>query len=306
MGYHIITVDSVSCSLTCKDKQFVCTTSEERHSIPLEDVAAIVVTSFSASIHASLLIEAAKIGVGFVLCDSFKPTALLLPADRCTDTHLMRSQGQMSKISTQRLWRRTISAKCSNQYSLAAAVAPHDSRLAKLQAKANGRHPDKEADTARLYWAVFSRALSGRDDFKRERGGEGLNVFLNYGYAVLLSTMLQKLFAVGIDPTFGIGHVTRAHSTPLAYDLMEPFRPLVDARISTYISEKGFPDSFEIDTEFRQWIAGFLLQTVKYEGKATTVQNVIEGVVRTFRRAITENKTTLYQPWTQQNSKWDG
>lgn len=33
---------------------------------------------------------------------------------------------------------------------------------------------------------------------------------LNYGYAALLSTILQKLFAVGLDPTFGISHVVRA------------------------------------------------------------------------------------------------
>jgi len=306
MSYHVVTIDSATCSLTCKDKQFVCTTPEGKRSVPLEDVGAIVVTSFSASIHSSLLIEAAKMGVGFVLCESFKPTALLLPANRCTDTLLTRSQVRLSATARERLWRRTINAKCANQYSLAAAVAPNDRRLEILQSKANGKHPDKEADTARLYWAVFSQAISGRVDFKRERGGSGLNVLLNYGYAILLSTMLQKLFAVGIDPTFGVGHVTRAHSTPLAYDLMEPLRPLVDARISEYLWQEGFSESFEIDAEFRGWIAGFLLQQITYDGKSITVQSAIEKVVRTFRQAITENKTTLYQPWTQRNSKWDG
>lgn len=55
-----------------------------------------------------------------------------------------------------------------------------------------------------------------------------MNALLNYGYAVLLSTVLQKLFGVGLDPTFGIFHATREQATPLAYDLMEPFRPCVE------------------------------------------------------------------------------
>ena len=48
-----------------------------------------------------------------------------------------------------------------------------------------------------------------------------MNDLRNYRYTVLLSTVLQKLFGVGLDPTFGISHVARERSTPLAYDLME-------------------------------------------------------------------------------------
>ncbi len=67
---------------------------------------------------------------------------------------------------------------------------------------------------------------------------------LNYGYAVLLSTVLQKLFGVGLDPTFGISHVARERSTPLAYDLMEPFRTCVDWRVIQWVQQhNGHPPS---------------------------------------------------------------
>ena len=81
-----------------------------------------------------------------------------------------------------------------------------------------------------MFWQIFGRTLND-EDFIRDRGRGGLNHFLNYGYAVLLSTVLQKLFGVGLDPTFGISHVERERSTPLAYDLMEQFRPCVDWRV---------------------------------------------------------------------------
>jgi CRISPR-associated protein Cas1 len=85
---------------------------------------------------------------------------------------------------------------------------------------------------------MYGEAL-GIADFTREREAGGVNALLNYGYAVLLSTMLQKLFGVGLDPTFGINHVVRERSTPLAYDLMEPFRPCVDWRVAQWVRERG-------------------------------------------------------------------
>ena len=90
-------------------------------------------------------------------------------------------------------------------------------------------HPSLRFEPKGCYWSV--RADRGW------RAGGGLNHLLNYGYAVLLSTVLQKLFCVGLDPTFGISHVTRERSTPLAYDLMEPFRPCVDWRVATWVRQ---------------------------------------------------------------------
>ncbi len=48
MSYHIVSIDAPSCSLSCKDRQLTCRVDgEPTKSLPLEDVAAIVITSFS-------------------------------------------------------------------------------------------------------------------------------------------------------------------------------------------------------------------------------------------------------------------
>src|SRR5690606_4527100 len=94
---------------------------------------------------------------------------------------------------------------------------------------ANGKSIHKESASARYYWSIYAERLANLS-FKRNPEGGGLNDLLNYGYAVLLSTVLQKLFAMGLDPTLGISHLPRERSTPLAYDLMEPFRPCADGR----------------------------------------------------------------------------
>ena len=122
-----------------------------------------------------------------------------------------------------------------DQLTLATEIAPGDERLERLELLSNSRRPTKEAESAKLFWRIYADHVAETDGFLRRREGDGPNPLLNYGYAVLLSTILQNLFAVGLDPTFGICHAIRERSTPLAYDLMEPFRPCVDWRVALWI-----------------------------------------------------------------------
>lgn len=306
MSYHIVTIDAPTCSLSCKNGQLSCKTDEGTNTIPIEDVASIVITSFSASIHSCLLLEAARHGIGLIICESFKPASLLLPANRSSDTFLTRAQVNLPTPTRDRLWKRTINAKCANQLALAKLVASDDSRIPMLETKALGRHPHKEAETARLYWQIYSKNVAETNDFKRGRFEGGINPLLNYGYAILLSTILQKLFAIGIDPTFGIRHVVREHATPLAYDLMEPFRPCVDWRVAQWVRDHPDEKDWVVEKPFRKWITAFPIEETSYLNLTLELRGVIEGVTRSFRKALTENKTTLYKPWTPPNSKWAG
>ena len=306
LAFHIVTIDSPECFLSCRNGQLTCKTGSASRSLPLEDVASIVVTSFSASVHSSLLVEAARLGVSFVFCQNFKPTSVLMPANRSTDTLLTRAQMELSQKAMTRLWSTTIDAKCANQLAFAAHTTPDTLALEALRRASGNPGAHKEAICAKLYWQFFSKA-SGAGAFTRDRKLPGLNSFLNYGYAVLLSAVLQKLFAVGIDPTFGIAHATRERSTPLAYDLMEPFRPLVDWRIFQWIRNHGKNSADEgIDKKFRQWITGFLIEQTEYRKATIQVHNCIAAVVRSFRRAVLEKNPTLYKPWILKNSKWAG
>lgn len=310
MSYHIVSIDSPQCSLSCKDGQLTCRVDgeEEMRTIPLEDVASIIITSFSASVHSKLLIEAAKHGIALILCESFQPVSILLPANRSTDTLLTRAQLDITGREKETLWRRTVNAKVKNQLLLARHLAPDDGKLEELDAVLNSSHEHKEAMAARVHWGIFGRSL-GLADFIRDQAKDGVNALLNYGYAVLLSTTLQKLFGVGLDPTFGIFHVTREQATPLAYDLMEPFRPCVDWRVAQWVrrQQREAPTAaLEVTKEFRRWVTAFPLEKVDYLDMTIEIRGVIEGVVRSFRRALLEHKPTIYKPWTPNSIKWAG
>ena len=306
MSFHIVSIDSPQCSLSCRNGQLTCKIPGEKdRTLPLEDVASIIITSFSAVIHSNLFLEAAKHGVALIICEDFKPTSLVLPANRSTDTLLSRALLKLEEKTLVKLWQQTIDAKCRNQYALAEFLAPEDVALKGLRDTAWGRKPHKEAICAKLFWSVFGRS-QGDSEFTRERSAVGLNTLLNYGYAVLLSTILQKLFGVGLDPTFGISHVARERSTPLAYDLMEPFRPCVDWRVAQWVRQKPVNEALAVTPEFRKWVTGFPLVRVDYLDLTLDVRSCIEGVVRNFRRAVLHNDPKLYKPWTPKNLKWAG
>lgn len=306
MSYHIVSIDAPECSLSCRDGQLTCASAEGERRLPLEDVAAIIITSFSASIHSKLLLEAAKCGVGLVICENFKPASLVLPANRSTDTVLTRAQAYIPAQLRNRLWRKTVDAKCLNQFSLAAELAPGDERLARFEKLARGHGVSKEAECAKLFWRIYADHVAETDDFRRERKGDGPNPLLNYGYAVLLSTVLQNLFAVGLDPTFGIFHATREQSTPLAYDLMEPFRPCVDYRVAKWLLDHPGEENPQVTKEFRRWVTGFPLETVDWFDLNLDVRGVVEGVIRSFRVAVTSGQSGPYRPWTRTTTKWAG
>ena len=334
MSFHIVSIDSPQCSLSCRDGQLTCKTADGEKKLPLEDVASIIITSFSASIHSNLFLEAAKHGVALIICEDFKPVSLVLPANRSTDTLLSRALLKLDEKKRARLWQATIDAKCRNQLALAEhlaaapleggsgaprAMGPEASGAERsihlLREAALSRKPHKEAVCAKMFWQIFGRS-QGEPEFTRERSTGGLNSLLNYGYAVLLSTILQKLFGVGLDPTWGISHVARERSTPLAYDLMEPFRPCVDWRVAQWVRQHGGdgspqpsandPPKWEVTKEFRAWVTGFPLERVEYLDLTLDVRGCIEGVVRGFRRAVLCGDTKFYRPWTLRNSKWAG
>lgn len=306
MSYHIVSIDAPEADLTCRDGQLVCTAKgAETKRLPLEDVAAIIITSFSARIHSHLFLEAAKQGVAMVICERFQPVSLLLPACRATDTLLTRKHLTLPTSVRGRLWEKTIDAKCANQLALAQRVAPNAKATRDLEAASRAKSPRKEGGCAKLFWDAFSEGLR-IEGFARGRKLGGLNDLLNFGYAVLLSTVLQKLYGFGLDPTVGISHAIRERSAPLAYDLMEPFRPCVDGRIYQWVRDRTQDEALVVSTEFRRWVTGFSLEQVDYLGLDLDIQGVIEGVVRGFRQAVAMGSARHYRPWTWKNSRWDG
>ena len=308
MSYHFVDISEPGTVVSVKDRQLVCKTKDAPiRSVPLEDVGAVLVTSFSALLHNSFLAEAAKAKIAVVLCERFRPVSILLPVSRGADTLLTRAQISSSSRLRESIWRKTIDAKVANQFSLLTELSTDKTLLASFRGHARRSDPGREGNCARVYWEGLSTRL-GREGFRRGREGDGLNALLNYGYGVLLTRILQRLLATGLDPMYGVGHAVRERAAPLAYDLMEPFRPAFDRAVVQWgeiCLAEGRP--LDVNADFKRAVLGVLQSRHPMEkGPTVSVDVAIERTIASLKSAFLSGKPTAYKPWTRRSSRWDG
>lgn len=309
MSYHIIDISTNNVSLSVKDGQLICRNPDDGiRKLPMEDMGAILVNCFSAQLHSSFLIEAAKNKIAVILCERFRPVSMVLPVQRASDTILTRAQIQAPMKLLRTMWGMTVDAKCANQYELVSRLCPDEEiSLSDFRISMKADTVCKEGNCARLYWNLFSKALDIKG-FRRLAQGDGLNGLLNYGYAVLMLRIEQKLLGCGLDPLYGMGHVPRERSLPLAYDIMEPFRPVVDELVYKWVMDMGgAEDAFRVERPYKMMIQG--LMDGRYAcrtAESISFDKIVEMTIRSYREALTSGKSGRYKPWIRRSSRWDG
>src|SRR5271170_351927 len=92
------------------------------------------------------------------------------------------------------------------------------------------------ADLRRVpeHWRVFRNRVSSLTGSPR-LATNPVNAMLNYLYAVLESESRLAVAALGLDPGLGVMHMDAPARDSLAFDVMEPVRPLVDAYLLNWI-----------------------------------------------------------------------
>lgn len=106
-----------------------------------------------------------------------------------------------------------------------------------------------EAKSAHLYFESYAKLFDSSYGFVSRTSGSFLrskknatnliNALLNYGYSVLASDILKYINAFGLDAYFGFNHKTRDSFMALVYDIMEPYRVIVDSTVYTVANYTG-------------------------------------------------------------------
>lgn len=203
--------------------------------VALDDIAAVIVHAHGVTYSNNLLTALAERNILLVICSSnHAPVSLFWPlAGHHGQGARMQAQWRASKPLMKQLWRTIVTAKIRTQGAVLSGFALRSGGLDALARKVKSGDPENvEAQASRRYWPL----LFGKD-FRRDREAEGINAMLNYGYTVIRATVARSVVAAGLHPTAGIHHKHRGNAFALADDLMEPFRPYVDARV------KGLADA---------------------------------------------------------------
>jgi len=175
MSYHFLEISQPGSRLKVRDNQIVLESElKTAKEMPLEDTAAVIITSFDCSIHHSFLRGCGEENVPVLItCKDYKPKSVLLPAIRATDTSLLRSDWASDTKLRQALWTRTISTKIQNQAELLRVLDAPVTEITSLQKWAtSGPLHAREASAAKLFWSFWSKTLA--TGFTRARKVPGL------------------------------------------------------------------------------------------------------------------------------------
>ena len=257
--------------------------------VPLDDIGVLMISAFGATCTKEALVSLAERGAVTILCGSKgMPSALVLPVNANFESALrIRVQSQASQPLKKRLWQAIVTAKLKHQSEVL--------RFFEKQEKANrielyskqvqsGDSQNREASGARIYW----KTLFG-DDFSRNPEGDWPNSLLNYGYALLRACAARAICAAGLNPIFGIHHENSTNPFPLADDVMEPYRPLVDYYVKKILEE----DITELNATAKQMISAFLWTDLNLGGETTPLYVAIERLAFSLVNSFKSKKPQI-------------
>ncbi len=205
---------------------------EATTTIPIEDIGVVVLDNKQITVTQGVLEALLENNCAVITCDSSHlPVGLMLPlCGNTTQNERFRCQLDASLPLKKQLWQQTVQYKIRNQ--AAVLQATHGSVARNMLAWAadvkSGDSDNLEARAAVFYWRNLFADIP---NFTREREGVAPNNLLNYGYAILRAVVARGLVASGLLPTLGIHHHNRYNAYCLADDIMEPYRPYVDALV---------------------------------------------------------------------------
>jgi len=262
------------------------------YTVPLEDIAVLVVAHPQVSYTQAVLTELSIRGGTFITCDRNRmPVGLLMPLDgHSVQTERFRKQLELKLPRKKQLWQQIVRSKIQMQAAMLEAVHGSDFGLRALIRQVRSGDPSNiEARAARKYWS----ALFG-DDFRRDVDADNQNRFLNYGYAILRATTARAVCAAGLHPSLGLHHHNKYNSWCLADDVMEPFRPVVDQAVTDLIEVIGVDGP--MDQQTRATLIRALLSRVILQDQFRTVIDALSVTAASLAQVVTGAATDLALP----------
>ena len=227
---------------------------------PIEDLGVIILDHKQITLTHGLIEALLENNTALITCNSNRmPVGLLLPlSGNKTQTEKFNAQIQATDPLKKNLWQQTIKYKIKNQASVLGNYRSCNTRNMIYWASnvKSGDPENYEARAAAYYW---KEAFPQIDNFVRGREELPPNNLLNYGYAILRAIVARSLVSSGLLPTLGIHHHNRYNAYCLADDIMEPYRPFVDAIVLSIV------DSGEDYETLSQPIKTRLLQIPTYD-----------------------------------------
>ena len=287
MGYRNIFLANAA-KLSVKNEQLIIDNGEITK-IPLEDIDCIAADNPQVTINGYLLAKFSEYAITFYVSDKrHLPCGVFLPVSRHS-RHLsvLRGQIDMSLPSKKQLWKQIIVQKIENQATVLrlCGIDEWESVDCIKHKVKSGDSTNMEAVAASQYFKLlFGKSVS--------RSQENIeNSMLNYGYAVLRSTISKYLIVYGFEPSIGLFHKSTLNNFNLADDIIECYRPVVDLFVKRHSHNAD-----EITTAVKAQLVNLLSANVAIDNRLFACSRAAELTVQSLSGYLTGNNSTLLLP----------
>lgn len=282
--------------LSTKNEQLVLTypDSKEEKTIPIEDLGYVVLEHPQITITNGLMTKLIQNKTAVITCDKqHLPCSLVQPlVGHSEQTERIRYQLNATLPLKKQLWQQTVIAKIDNQANHLLARDKNALKLKRwVKEVKTADHDNHEALAAAYY---FQSLFNEIDDFSRNQKGVPPNNLLNYGYAILRAVTARALVSSGMLPSVGIFHHNKYNAYCLADDIMEPYRPYVDA-IVYEIVETGCQIE-ALNTNIKSQLLMIPAMDVVIDGKQSPLMNAMSRTTNSLFECFQGSRRKILYP----------
>ena len=269
--------------------------AEAARTIPIEDIGVVVLDNRQITITQGLVEALLENNCAIITCDNAHlPVGLMLPlCGNTTQSERFRLQIDASLPLKKQLWQQTVQCKIRNQAAVLQNTrnAIVKNMLAWAGEVKSGDSDNLEGRAAAYYWRNLFPDILG---FTRDRNGLPPNNLLNYGYAILRAVVARALVGSGLLPTLGIHHHNRYNAYCLADDIMEPYRPYVDALVCRLVSDGHITE--ELTTELKRELLQIPTLDVVINGKRSPLMVAVGQTTASLYRCFSGEQRKIAYP----------
>lgn len=270
MSFRTVVITRQS-KISYKNRFLVVKQDNDEKYIHLSEIDTIIVDSISVSISAYLLKELSDNKINIIFCDDkHNPFGELASYySRHNTSKKIKEQISWKQSDKDKLWSKIVKNKIVNQAMMLRKIDSdkYDLILGYVEDVTIGDKTNREGHSAKVYF----NALYGMDFIRNNN--DSINAALNYGYAILLSTVNKEIVSNGYLTQLGIHHKNEFNEFNLTCDLMEPFRVIIDNFV--YYNKDR-----ELDTNYKLDIVNIFNNTYKYSGKNYILKDIIRMFIK--------------------------
>lgn len=282
--------------LSTRNEQLVVNFPEDdkpEATIPIEDLGYVVLEHPQITVTNGLLMKLLYNKTAVITCNKqHLPNGFLQPlAGHSEQTERIRYQLNASVPLKKQLWQQTVIAKIHNQANHFLARGKNALRLKRYANSVNsGDFGNQEALAAAFYF----QNLFDIEGFSRNQKGIAPNNLLNYGYAILRAVTARALVSSGLLPSVGIFHSNKYNAFCLADDVMEPYRPFVDAVVYDIV-ETGCQIE-ELNKSIKSDLLMIPAMDVVIDGKQSPLMNAMSRTTASLYECFEGSRRKILYP----------